>query len=307
MVGRALVTLGVTLGLLGTAGAPGGAQDAGTVRIAVNAWTGYEADYAVVADLLKSQLGYTVQRVDVDEYIAWQGFETGEVDAILEIWGHDAERATYIDEKGVAQDAGLMGVTGVIGWFVPGWMAEEYPDITDWRNLDRYAPLFRTARSGKRGQFLAGDPSFVTNDAALIANLRLDYTVVHAGSEDRLISAFRRAEADRTPLLGYFYEPQWLLAELDLVHIPLPRHRAGCDADPKTVACDYPAYLLDKVGRTGFLRSGSPAVELIENFRWTNADQNAVARDLTVKGLSPDEAARRWLAAHPDVWRKWLP
>jgi hypothetical protein len=62
MVGRALVTLGVTLGLLGAAGAPGGAQDAGTVRIAVNAWTGYEADYAVVANLLESQLGYTVER-----------------------------------------------------------------------------------------------------------------------------------------------------------------------------------------------------------------------------------------------------
>jgi glycine betaine/proline transport system substrate-binding protein len=207
----------------------------------------------------------------------------------------------------VAVEQGLTGNKGVIGWYVPPWMAERYPDIVDWTNLNDYARKFATGRSGGKGQLLGGDPSFVTNDAALIANLKLDYKVVYAGSEDALIAAFREAEAEKEPLIGYFYTPQWLLSEIKLVHIALPLYRPGCDADPKTVACDYQPYDLDKIARKAFVDSGSPAADLIKNFSWTNDDQNAVARDLTVKKLSRDEAAKRWLDANRPTWQQWLP
>ncbi|WP_328471066.1 ABC transporter substrate-binding protein [Actinoplanes sp. NBC_00393] len=296
---------GASAAIVAPPGVPAGVA-CGTVRIAVNPWAGYAANVAVVSYLLRTELGCEVRTTDLTEEASWAGIAAGDIDLILENWGHDDLRRRYIDQEKVAVSMGVTGNRGVIGWYVPPWMKAEYPDIDNWRALNRHAPLFRTDRSGERGQFLAGDPSFVTNDAALITNLDLDYTVVHAGSEDRLIRAFRQAEADRTPLIGYFYEPQWLLAEVDLVHVPLPRHRPGCDATPAEVACDYPAYHLDKIGRLGFLRSGSPAVELAENFRWSNADQNAVARDMTVNKLSPDDAARRWLAANPQTWRPWL-
>jgi glycine betaine/proline transport system substrate-binding protein len=81
-------------------------------------------------------------------------------------------------------------------------MAEEYPDITDWQNLDTYAELFRTSESGDKGQFLGGDPSYVSNDAALIDNLELDFQLVNSGSEAALIESFRQATIQRTPLLG---------------------------------------------------------------------------------------------------------
>ena len=70
-------------------------------------------------------------------------------------------------------------------------MAEKYPDITDWKNLNKYADLFKTSESGGKGQLLDGDPSFVTNDEALVKNLNLNYKVVVGGSEAALIQAFR--------------------------------------------------------------------------------------------------------------------
>nr|WP_205752489.1 ABC transporter substrate-binding protein [Cryptosporangium phraense] len=279
----------------------------GTVNVAVNPWVGYAANAAVVSYLLKEQLGCTVVRKDLTEAASWEGLANGGVDVILETWGHDAEKKRYIDDTKVAVELGLTGNKGVIGWYVPPWMATQYPDITDWKNLDKYADLFRTEQSGGKGQFLDGDPSFVTNDAALIRNLKLDYTVVYAGSEDKLIAAFRAAQTDRTPLIGYFYAPQWLLSEIKLVHIALPTYKPGCDADPKTVACDYQPYDLDKVGRKKFVDSGSPAATLIKNFTWTDEDQNAVARDLTVGKMSPDAAAKKWLDAHRAVWQEWMP
>jgi glycine betaine/proline transport system substrate-binding protein len=287
---------------------PGVARtDCGSVSIAVNPWVGYEANVAVVSYLLKQELGCTVVEKDLTEDASWEGLASGDVDAILENWGHDDLKKTYIDDKKVAVEQGLTGNKGVIGWYVPPWLAEEHPDIVKWKNLNEYAELFRTSKSGGKGQLLGGDPSFVTNDAALIKNLKLDYSVVYAGSEDALIAAFKKAEANKEPLIGYFYTPQWLLSEVKLVHIPLPLYKPGCDADPKTVACDYQPYDLDKIARKQFVDSGSPAADLIKNFTWTNDDQNQVARDITVKKMSRDEAAKRWLDGHRPDWQKWLP
>lgn len=288
--------------------APGVARTAcGSVSIAINPWVGYEANVAVVSYLLKRELGCTVRETELTEAESWKGLASGDIDVILENWGHDGEKKTYIDDQKVAVEQGLTGNKGFIGWYVPPWLAKRHPDILDWTNLNKYAAMFATGKSRGKGQLLGGDPSFVTNDAALITNLELDYTVVYAGSEDALIAAFRRAQADRKPLIGYFYAPQWLLSEIDLVHIALPLYRPGCDADPKKVACDYQPYDLDKIARKAFVDSGSPAADLIKNFMWTNDDQNSVARDLTVKKLSRDEAAKRWLDDNRKTWQRWLP
>ena len=156
----------------GASGATG--ADCGTFNIAINPWVGYEADAAVVGYVAERDLGCTVVKKELKEEIAWQGFATGEVDVVLENWGHPDLVAKYIDEQKVAVDAGPTGNKGVIGWYVPPWMAQKYPDITDWKNLNKYADLFKTSESGGKGQLLDGDPSFVTNDDALVKNLKLE-------------------------------------------------------------------------------------------------------------------------------------
>jgi len=146
----------------------------------------------------------------------------------------------------------------------------------------------------------------VTNDEALVRNLKLDFRVVFAGSEEALIERFREAEENREPLIGYFHAPQWFLSEVALVKIKLPSYTPGCDIDPKAVACDYQPYDLEKLVNREFAESGSMAVELLKNFRWSDADQSTVAGHLN-DGLSRDDAAKRWLDANPNVWQNWLP
>jgi glycine betaine/proline transport system substrate-binding protein len=278
----------------------------GTVNLAMNAWVGYTADGAVVAEVLKDKFDCTVVQKNLDEQVSWQGFGTGQIDVIMENWGHEDLAKKYIAEQKVAVDFGPTRNTGYIGWYVPPWMATQYPDITKWESLNKYADLFRTSESGGKGQLLDGDPSFVTNDAALVANLKLDYKVVYAGSETALIQAFRAGEAQRKPVLGYFYEPQWLFSELKLVRVALPAYTAGCDAVAAKVACGYPDYALNKVVSKKFAESGSPAVAVVKNFGWSNDDQNAVARDIAEKNMKPEDAAKKWLDANPDKWKAWL-
>ncbi|WP_285555846.1 ABC transporter substrate-binding protein [Actinoplanes regularis] len=308
------IAMVVTLLLAGCGGAKSDAGDnkpsagsKGTVKLAVNPWVGYEANADVLAYLLEHQLGYTVEKKNLKEEISWQGFETGEVDAIVENWGHDDLKKTYIEEKKVAVEAGPTGNTGVIGWYVPQWLADEHPDITDWNNLNKYADLFKTSESGGKGQLLDGDPSYVTNDEALVGNLKLNYKVVYSGSEAALIKAAQQATAQKKPLLFYFYEPQWLFAKEKYARVKLPAYTAGCDADPKKVACDYPDYKLDKIVSKKFADTGGAAYGLIKNFTWTNDDQNLVSDYLTNQGMSADQAAEKWVKEHESTWKPWIP
>ncbi|GAA1623391.1 ABC transporter substrate-binding protein [Actinoplanes couchii] len=279
----------------------------GTVNLAINPWSGSAANVAVVGYLLKEELRCKVNTYELSETASWAGFVDGSIDVILENWGHDDLKKKYIDGQKVAVALGMTGNKGVLGWYVPQWMAEEHPEILDWRNLNDYTDLLKTTATGTKGQFLGGDPSFVTKDTQLIENLKLNYTLVYAGSEDKLIAAFRRAQKQKTPLLGYFYEPQWLLSDVKLTKIPLPRYKPGCDADADAVTCDYQPYDLDKVARKKFVDSGSPAATFLKNWTWTNDDQNAVARDLTQGKMTPDQAAKKWADTNREVWEKWLP
>lgn len=284
-----------------------GATDApcGSVNVALNAWVGYTANAAVYSYVAKNKLGCTVVQKDLNEQISWQGFASGEVDVIIENWGHDDLVKQYITDQKVAVDAGPTGNEGHIGWYVPPWMAAKYPDITDAKNLNKYASMFATSESGGKGQVLDGDPAFVTNDEALVKNLNLDYKVVFSGSEAALIQSFRTAEQNKTPLLGYFYEPQWFLSEVPLKKVSLPAWTEGCDSDPEKVACDYPTYTLNKIISKKFADSGSPAAKLAQSFKWTNEDQNAVATDIQ-GGMTPEAAAKKWVDANQQVVDSWL-
>jgi len=285
----------------------GSSGDCGTFNIAINPWVGYEANAAVIAYVAEKDLGCTVNKKDLKEEVAWQGFGTGEVDAVVENWGHDDLKKKYIDDQKTGVSAGSTGVKGQIGWYVPPWLAEKYPDITDWNNLNKYADMFKTSESGAQGQLLDGDPSFVTNDEALVKNLNLNYKVVYGGSETALIQAFRQAEKNKTPVIGYFYSPQWLFAEMKLVKVKLPEYTKGCDADPEKIACDYPDYDLDKIVSKKFADANGPAYQLVKNFTWTNDDQNEVAKYIAEDKMSPEAAAKKWVDANQDKVKAWLP
>ncbi|CAL9338361.1 hypothetical protein SUDANB1_00209 [Streptomyces sp. enrichment culture] len=289
-----------------SAAGSGSSGKCGTFNLAINPWVGYEANAAVLAYVAEHDLGCKVEQKDLKEEIAWQGFGTGEVDAVVENWGHDDLKKKYITDQKTAVEAGPTGNKGLIGWYVPPWLAKAHPDITDWKNLDKYASKFKTSESGGKGQLLDGDPSFVTNDEALVKNLKLDFKVVYAGSETALIQAYRNAEKNKEWVIGYFYEPQWFMSEVPLKKVSLPEYKEGCDADAEKVACDYPVYELDKIVSAKFAKSGSPAYDLVKNFTWTNEDQNTVAKYIAVDKMAPEAAAKKWVEANRDKVDAWI-
>ncbi len=284
------------------------AGDCGEVNMAINPWVGYEASAYVVGTVAEQELGCTMNYKDLKEDVSWQGFGTGEVDVVIEDWGHpDLEKKFFAESgDGSATDFGPQGNVGIIGWYVPPWLAKEHPDILDWKNLNKYASDFATSETGDKGQFLGADPSYVQFDEAIISNLGLNFQVVFSGGEAASITAFQQAEKNKEFLIGYFYNPQWLFADIQLEKVSLPPYEDGCQEPPSATDCDYPETVLKKVVSTEWSKSDSPAVDLVRNFKWTNEDQNTVAKYISEDKMDPADAAAKWVEDNPDKVKAWL-
>ncbi|MEG8276937.1 ABC transporter substrate-binding protein [Streptomyces sp. AHA2] len=282
------------------------ARGAKTVTLSVQSWVGAQSNVAVAQYILEHELGYRVDTVQVDEVPAWDALSQGRVDALLEDWGHPEQEQRYVEDKKTIAPGGELGVTGHIGWYVPTYLAEKHPDITHWKNLNKYADLFRTPESGDKGQLMDGSPSYVTNDKALVKNLKLDYQVVFAGSEAAQITQIKQFAKEKKPFLTYWYSPQWLFEKVPMTEVKLPPYEEGCDADPEKVACAYPHTPLQKYLNADFATKGGEAAAFLKKFRWTTEDQNEVSLMIADKKMSPEDAAKKWVDSHESTWKKWL-
>ncbi|GAB3478318.1 glycine betaine ABC transporter substrate-binding protein [Nocardiopsis coralliicola] len=301
----ALAALLLTAACGGRAAEP--AAPAGEVRIAVNGWVGSQANAAVAARLLERELGYTVDLVTVEEQDAWHDLGAGGIDAILDNWGRPGLMKQYsAQDPPLVVDGGPNGTQGRIGWYVPAYLAEEYPEITAPDGLAEHTDLFRP-EPGEPGRFLAADPGFITRDQELIDRYGLDLEIDYAGSEEAQVEEVRAAYDRRDPVLFYFYEPQWLFAELDLVRVDFPDGGCGETGDAGDAACTYAERPVTKVFSTEFAESGSAAHAFLDAWQWTNADQDRVAQMISGEGRAPAAAADAWISRNADAWREWMP
>ena len=218
------------------------------ISLAVNPWTGSAVNANIAKIVLEANLGTKTTLVDIDEKATWPGLDDGSLDAVLEVWpsGHGADFDTYVTGKKSVVEIGKLGPKAKIGWYIPTSMLTDHPDLATWEGFKNpaNAKLFATAESGDLGQFLMGDPSYVSYDEQIIKNLNLPLKFVVAGSEAALITAVQQAVKDNTPLLLQFWQPHWLQSKVKLSEIKLPDVTPACTASATAndgkYACDYP-------------------------------------------------------------------
>jgi glycine betaine/proline transport system substrate-binding protein len=278
----------------------------GDYAIAMHAWNGYTASAQVVAEVAKKELGCNITQTTLDEGpTTYDAMEAGTIDVIIEDWGGGRWKE-WVD-RGAVVEAGLNGNVGLIGMYVAPWMAEKYPDITDSKNLNKYASLFKTADSGGKGAWYEGPPGYTTIGEKMVSANKLNFKVIFSGSEAALVDGFTKAEANKTAFIGYAWQPWTLFAKipnLEKGHVHFPAND-WADAAKASGLTDYPETPLVKLISKKLNDSNSSFANLVKNFKWTNDDQNSVAADIE-GGMKPEEAAQKWIDAHPDQVKAWI-
>jgi glycine betaine/proline transport system substrate-binding protein len=284
------------------------------ISLAVNPWTGAAVNANVAKIVLEASLGTKTTLVDIDEKATWPGLDDGSLDAVLEVWpsGHGADFDTYITGKKTVVEIGKLGPEAKIGWYIPTSMLADHPELATWEGFKdpANAKLFATAESGDLGQFLMGDPSYVSYDEQIIKNLNLPLKFVVAGSEAALITAVQQAEKDGTPLLLQFWQPHWLQSKVKLSEVKLPDVTDACTAaataNDGSYACDYPVDILYKAASAKLEAKNAKAFAFLSKMQLTTDQQNEIAAMVDSDRKTAAEAAQTWVDANPDVVAEWL-
>jgi len=313
---RRALFAGVALtSLLAACGGDSDSDGGAAITLAANPWTGSAVNAYVAQAVIQAELGTTVNITDIDENATWQGLDDGSIDAVLEVWpsGHAADYETYITGKKSVVDLGKLGPSAKIGWYVPKFVVDEHPELATWEGFQdpELAKLFATAESGDLGQFTMGDPSYVTFDEQIIANLGLPLKYVVAGSEAALLTAIDQAVTDKTPILLQFWKPHWKQLEVEMVEVKLPDVTEECLASAAAgdgkYACDYAVDELYKAASAKLEGKNAKAFGVLKAMQLTTEQQSEIAGFIDRDGMKPAEAAKKWVDANQDVWKAWIP
>jgi glycine betaine/proline transport system substrate-binding protein len=293
-------------------GSAAGAASCGKVVLNEQAWSGSTANTYVAKYVLEKRLGCNVEITKITEIPVFQAMADGKVDVVLEDWQHVDQYNQYITKGKTVAFAGPNGVKGHIGWFIPQYLMKQNPKFKTWRGLKGKETLFKSPESGSQGMFLGGDPSYVQKDKELIKALGLDFKFVTAGAEPAQVARWTQLYKQKKAVIFYWYTPQYLNQQYDLAEVKLPKRFKGCKDDAKAggslaqYKCAYDVTIIMKLMSKKFATSGSPAVKFVKKWKWTNADQEFVAKLIAGEHMAPDKAAKRWIDKNQAKVKAWL-
>jgi glycine betaine/proline transport system substrate-binding protein len=288
-------------------------KSCGTVTLNEQAWSGSTANTYVAKAVLEKNLGCKVKITKITEIPVYQAMADGKTDAVLEDWQHVAQYKQYITKQKTVVMGGPNGVNGHIGWYIPTYLMQQHPEFKTWKGLKGKESIFKSPESGSQGMFLGGDPSYVQKDKQLIQLLGLNFKFVSVGAEPAQVARWTQLYKQKKPVIFYWYTPQYLNLQYKLSEVMLPKRFKGCQDDFATVGgsvakykCAYDHIVLNKVFSKKFAASGSPAYPVLKRWKWSNKDQEQVAKYISGDHLNPDKAAQKWVAANKAKVNKWL-
>ena len=286
------------------------------VRISEQNWTGSTVICQVMKYVLEEKLGVPAKVIQLNGAATWAGMDKGGVDVFSEIW-ETAEIAglnKYVKEKKIAQ-AVLSYPDAPQGWYIPKYVAEKYgiKTIDDLKGKEK---IFDINSNGK-GDMWVGPTSWKANEIhrIRIRDYGLDFEA--SGVEQwAWLATLKEAYKKKRPVIFYYWEPEWLFTQYDLVRIQEPpfdpkkwvyvekhpeKSKITCNMEPSNVWVAF----------TNKLKDRSPkAYKFFQNWSIPIEEVSALITLVTdlpdQPKLSAADAAKKWVEDNPEIVNKWL-
>ncbi|MGE7120710.1 glycine betaine ABC transporter substrate-binding protein [Peribacillus sp. NPDC046944] len=118
-----------------------------------------------------------------------------------------------------------------------------------------------------------------------------DWTLVE-GSSAAMTAELKKAYGNKEPIIVTGWTPHWMFQSFDLKYLEDPKNSYGKDEDIHTIT------------RKGLEKDAKGAHTVLDQFFWKSSDMEEVMAD-TATGMEPEEAAEKWIAAHPKQVAEW--
>ena len=275
------VLLIVTL-LAGCAQQQGSQSNKPTVKIGYINW---QEDVAVTYlwQQILQEKGYNVQLVNVDVAPLYVGLNKGDLDLFLDSWLPITQKTYWDKYKNNLVDLGAWYQNKAkIGLVVP-----KYVTINSIEQLN--------GESGKfNGQIIGIDPGagIMTSTAKAIKDYHLNFSLVQ-GSEAAMLAALNKAYMDKKWIVITGWSPHWMFSKYELKYL----------ADPKKTFGE--AEGLHALANKEFAQNQPAIAAMLRKFK-LNDQQIGSLEGLITQGLSPQDAAKKWMQDNKSLVDSWI-
>ncbi|GAB4264697.1 MAG: choline ABC transporter substrate-binding protein [Pararhodobacter sp.] len=266
--------------------------DCSTVRFSDVGWTDITATTAVASTILTA-LGYQTETLVLSVPVTYTSMANGDIDVFLGNWmpTMEADIAPYREAGTV--DTVRMNLAGAKYTLATNAAGAEL-GITDFASIAAH-------RDALGGQIYGIEPG---NDGN---RLILDMIAANAfglegfelveSSEQGMLAQVQRSERRGQPIVFLGWEPHPMNANFDMTYL------AGGD---DWFGPNFGGAEVYTNTRAGYVGECPNVGAFLSNLEFSLAMENEIMGAILNDGAEPGEAARAWLAAHPEVLGPWL-
>ncbi len=255
-------------------------------------WTDITATTAVATTILEA-LGYETRTLVLSVPVTYTSLAAGQVDVFLGNWmpTMEADIAPYRDAGTV--DTVRVNLTGA-KYTLATNAAGAALGIADFADIAAQADALGSRiygiEPGNDGNRLILD--MIEADAFGLA----DFELVES-SEQGMLAQVERANRRDEPVVFLGWEPHPMNANFELTYL------AGGD---DWFGPDFGGAEVRTNTRAGFVDDCPNLGRFLQNLEFTLQLENEIMGMILNDGMEPGQAARTWLAAHPDALAPWL-
>ncbi|MTI84703.1 MAG: glycine betaine ABC transporter substrate-binding protein [Firmicutes bacterium] len=255
-------------------------ESKGKVSIGYVEWDDCIASTYVLKNVLANE-GYDVEITSVDAGVMWSGVAQGDFDFMVAAWLPGTHKNYWADFKDQVVDLGPNFEGAKIGLVVP-----EYVNIDSIAEMNSAADKFDGAITGIEPG--AGIMQ-ATEEAITEYGLNLE---LNDSSSAAMAAALERAINNEEWIAVTGWNPHWKFAKFDLKYLEDPKGVYGGEEH------------IDTVTRQGFEEDMPEAASIADNFYWTSEELGPVMVNIK-EGMTPDEAAQKFIEGHQDLVNEW--
>ena len=248
--------------------------------------------------------------------------EKGEPTVVSEAW-IDVTGALVpkgVEEGRVVLAAPVLSEGGVMGWFVPKYLAEAHPEIKTIADALKHPELFPAPEDPSRGAIINGPQGWGMTVATTQLYKAYDakdagFTLVDTGSAAGLDASIAKAYERKEGWLGAYWAPTALLAKYPMVQlqsdVPVDEAEwkrcvsvADCP-DPKKSG--WPTNKVYTLVASKFAETTSPEVmAYLKSRAFTNDQIGKVLLWMTENQATGEQGAQHFVKTYPDLWKSWV-
>lgn len=256
------------------------AQGKGKVRIGYVEWDDCIASTYVMKHVLANQ-GYDVEIVSVDAGVMWSGVSQGDFDFMVAAWLPGTHKNYWKQFKDKVENLGPNFEGAKIGLVVP-----EYVTIDSIEELNGVKDKFNGVITG-----IEPGAGIMQATEEAITEYGLNYELKDSSSA-AMAASLERAVNNEEWIVVTGWNPHWMFAKWDLKYLEDPKGVYGGEEH------------IDTVARIG-LKEDMPGVyKIANNFYWTSKELGPVMVNIK-EGMTPDEAAQKFIEEHQELVNEW--